>query len=128
MELYGEEHATELSLPYWGALRERRLLIQHCQTCDKWQHYPRRRCRWCGSADVEWAAASGNGTVLAATSLDRTTRADFEDRLPMPLGLVRLAEQVFVLVRLVGDPKARAQVHFDGDETISSGLLTMRAV
>jgi uncharacterized OB-fold protein len=124
MQLYGEEHATELSAPYWAGLRDRRLMLQHCRACNGWQHYPRYRCSRCSSTDLEWSAASGSGTVLAATSMDRTTRSEFKAMLPMPLGLIRLEEQVFVLARLVGGAVARSEVRFDTDETISSGLLT----
>jgi hypothetical protein len=66
--------------------------------------------------------------VFAATSMDRSTCSDHEASLPMPLVLVRLDEQVSVLARLVGEASAGSNVRFDGDETVATGLLTLRGV
>ncbi len=127
MELYGEEHATELSAPYWAGLREGQLTIQQCSACGCRQHYPRYRCMRCGGGEVGWSAVSGAGVVLAGTSLDRTTRAEHKPSLPMPLALVRLEEQVLVMARLADHASTGSDVRFDGEDTLRTGLLTMRS-
>jgi uncharacterized OB-fold protein len=41
--------------------------IQHCTACGHHIFYPRALCHRCGSADLEWIAASGRGTVYATS-------------------------------------------------------------
>jgi hypothetical protein len=55
-------------------------------------------------------------------------RSDHAALLPMPLVLVGLDEQVFVLARVVGEASAGSRVRFDGEETVATGLLTLRAI
>ena len=40
----------ELSKPFWDAVNEKRLVLQHCTACDKLQYPPQQTCQVCGSA------------------------------------------------------------------------------
>jgi len=53
---------------YWarGELR-----LQRCADCHSWRHPPRYRCPSCGSAETEWALASGHGRVFSWTITHR---------------------------------------------------------
>ena len=46
-----------LSQPFWDAVNEKRLVLQHCTACSKLQYPPQQTCQVCGSAD-NW---SGRG-------------------------------------------------------------------
>ena len=38
-----------LSKPFWDAVNQKRLVLQHCTTCDKLQYPPQQTCQVCGS-------------------------------------------------------------------------------
>lgn len=61
----------EESEPFFEAARENKLLIQKCGECGKYQFYPRKACKHCGSLNVEWAEASGRGVVHTFTVIHR---------------------------------------------------------
>jgi uncharacterized OB-fold protein len=50
---------------FWAALRERKLLIQHCTGCGALRHPPRPMCPKCNSLDWDAVESSGRGTVYS---------------------------------------------------------------
>ena len=53
-----------LSQPFWDAVNDRRLVLQHCTACDRLQYPPQQTCQACGSADpLEWQAVNGRGHI-----------------------------------------------------------------
>lgn len=66
------------------------LMLQHCAECGTVQ-YPRREvCVRCLSPDLAWRETPGGGTLLSHTSLAVSVEPGWQDRLPLPLALVRL--------------------------------------
>ena len=55
----------ELSKPFWDAVNEYRLIVQHCAGCNTLQYPPRPACQDCDSAELEWRETSGRGHILA---------------------------------------------------------------
>jgi len=55
------------SAPWWGALQERRLLIQQCQDCQRLRWPARAMCNDCGSIHGTWVPATGSGTIASWT-------------------------------------------------------------
>lgn len=56
--------SDELSQPFWDAVNERRLVIQHCTVCNRFQYPPQASCQFCGSAEaLEWKEVEGKGHV-----------------------------------------------------------------
>ena len=45
---------TATSQPFWDALRDERIDLQHCDECGTWVYYPRARCPHCLSARLTW--------------------------------------------------------------------------
>ncbi|MBO2447843.1 Zn-ribbon domain-containing OB-fold protein [Actinomadura barringtoniae] len=89
--------------PWWDATRERRLTVQQCSACGERQHYPRAICTGCGGTDLEFAEASGRGTVDSFTVVHRAAHPGWET--PYVVARVRLAEGPILLTDLVGaDP------------------------
>jgi uncharacterized OB-fold protein len=126
-DLLGEELATELTRPYWDGLHEGELTLQRCQACGRWQHYPRRLCRWCWSTELTFAGASGRGTVIAVALSHRTPKQGLRERLPMSLGLVALAEGPVLMACVDGESRAGQAVVHDPAQTLRSGLLSFAA-
>jgi uncharacterized OB-fold protein len=84
---------------------ERRLLVQRCAACGRWQHPPRPICSTCWSPDVVPTPVTGTGTVFLSTvyrAVDPVFGAVDPDGACMVT--VELAEQpgLFVTSRFVG--------------------------
>jgi uncharacterized OB-fold protein len=122
--LPGEELATALTRPFWEGIHRGRLVLQRCLTCGRWQHYPRRVCRFCWRDELGFAAASGRGELVACVVSHRTPKPELRDQLPMALGLVRLDEGPVLLARLERELGAGDQVAFADDATLRRRLLT----
>lgn len=54
----------ELSMPFWDAVNEKRLVLQNCTACGMLQYPPRQTCATCGSAEnLEWKEVNGKGHI-----------------------------------------------------------------
>ncbi len=56
---------------YFDALKDGRMLLQHCSACDRSVFYPRTLCPHCGAGGLDWREASGRGTVHATSVVHR---------------------------------------------------------
>ncbi|MGQ0566895.1 MAG: Zn-ribbon domain-containing OB-fold protein [Gemmobacter sp.] len=85
---------------FWQACAERRLILQRCRTCGAHQHYPRPFCLACDGQAMDWAPASGTGTIYALTVI----RLPVIPELPPPyqLALIDLDEGVRMLTNIDG--------------------------
>ena len=50
---------------FWEGTKQRKLLVQTCNSCDARIFFPRRQCPECWSTDLDWMEASGKATVFA---------------------------------------------------------------
>lgn len=91
--------------PYWDALQERRLLIQHCADCSTPRHYPRPMCQHCHSFNVEWKASSGKGIVHSWTRTHSTKLPGFSQNTPYTIATIELEEGVRMAAPLRHDEK-----------------------
>jgi uncharacterized protein len=74
---------------------ERQLLMNRCQTCERWHHPPRPLCPDCWSADVTAQPIAGAGTIHLAIFLHQGPPAPGVDySTPYPLVTVELDEQL----------------------------------
>ena len=62
---------TTVSEPYWQGCSDKELRLQFCTSCNKHQFYPRIVCSTCGSSELEWQRASGQGTIASFTVVRR---------------------------------------------------------
>ena len=91
--------------PFWDAAAEGRLLIQRCDACGEWQYYPRPFCKRCWSEDVQWAEASGRGTLYTFSVVRRNDLPPFGDRVPYVPAIVDLDEGPRMMTEVVdADP------------------------
>jgi uncharacterized protein len=92
---------TPVSQPFWDALREERVELQHCDDCGRWVYYPRSRCPACLSDRLTWTAVAGDGFVYTFTVAEQPTAPPFADEVPQLLAVVELTEGVRVSTTLV---------------------------
>jgi len=103
----------QMNLPPWARSRvalgmtaaaaEGRFELQVCQDCSAVQYPPREACHRCLSARLQWRAQSGQGTLLATTTLHHSNDPFFRERLPWRLGLVQLDAGPSLMVHLHGE-------------------------
>jgi len=113
----------QMNLPPWArgrvalgmtaAAAEGRFELQVCEDCNHVQYPPREACHHCLSPSLQWRAQSGEGQLLATTTLHHSNDLFFRERLPWRMGLIQLDAGPSVLVHLhgeVGDAPARVKV------------------
>ena len=83
---------TPTSQPFWDALRQHRVRIQHCARCERWVYYPRSHCPYCLGPGLEWRDVSGEGTLYTFTIARTPTAPPFADEVPQKLAVVELDE------------------------------------
>jgi uncharacterized protein len=91
----------EESEPFFDAAREQRLVIQKCSACNEHQHYPRKVCIHCGSSELEWVEAAGNGTVHTYTVIHQQGMPGWRDEVPYVAAIIDLDEGVRMTTTVV---------------------------
>jgi len=91
-------HETER---FWEATKDEKLLVRRCDDCGDGHHYPRSRCPFCFSANVEWTEASGDGTVYTYT-VTHQNGEPYDEATPYVLAYVELAEGPRVMTNVGG--------------------------
>lgn len=121
---------TRISAPFWQALAEHRIAMQHCRACQQWVWYPRPHCPRCGGRELQWQTMSGDATLYSFCISPRPTAPEFSDEVPQQLALVELAEGPRLTTTLVGSQPWQIgmplQPVFDDDGPIT--LLRFEAV
>ena len=107
------QRTRQMNLPPWArgrvalgltaAAAEGRFELQVCQDCGAVQYPPREACGHCVSHRLQWRAQSGDGQLLALTTLHHSNELFFRERLPWRLGLVHLDAGPTVVAHLHGD-------------------------
>jgi uncharacterized protein len=53
-----------VSKPFWDAVNEKRLVLQHCTACNKLQYPPQQTCQVCRSnGQLTWKEVTGRGHI-----------------------------------------------------------------
>lgn len=83
---------TEINRPFWDSCRAGRLMLQHCTACSRFVFYPRACCPFCGSGDLTWQQASGEGHLQSWTVVHRPGHDAFVADAPYVFAAVTLTE------------------------------------
>ncbi len=83
---------------YRNGLAQGRLLLQHCEECNKHVFYARLLCPHCGSKQLTFVESKGLGTVRATTVL----RGPSLPAAKYTISLIDLAEGVTMMGNVVG--------------------------
>ena len=82
-------------------------MIQRCQACGHYIHYPKIICRFCQSRDLAGERVSGKATLYSWTIAAQPFHPFWVDRIPYTLATVELAEQpgLMFLTQIVDCPE-----------------------
>lgn len=86
------------SAPYWTALAQGHLELQHCRACGHWTWPPRPICSGCRSEDMAWEPVAGTGEVHSWIVTHQVYAPTFVELVPYTIVLVRLDEQDDILI------------------------------
>ena len=92
---------TPQTQPFWDALAEGRVELQHCGSCEQYIYYPRTHCPGCLTRDLEWRELSGNGVVHTYTVARRPTAPPWSEDVPQLIAVVELDEGPRLTTELV---------------------------
>jgi uncharacterized OB-fold protein len=116
---------TELSRPFWDALRDGHLVFQRCG-CGHAFLPARRHCPACLAGDPKWERASGKGRLVSWVVYHTAYHPAFENRLPYNVALVELAEGPRLLTNivdpneaLVADAPVELKIEWEGDAALA---------
>jgi uncharacterized OB-fold protein len=99
---------TEDTLHFWEGLKQQKLLIQRCTSCEKLRHPPEPMCPHCRSLEWDTIAASGRGTIYSFVVMHYPPIPAFD--YPNPVGLIQLEEGVRVVSNLIGVPREEIRI------------------
>jgi uncharacterized OB-fold protein len=89
--------------PFREAARAGRFVIPACRSCAKAHWYPRGRCPFCFSAEIDWKEASGEGVIYSYSVMRRASP-------PHAIAYVTLAEGPSVLTSIVDSDFAHLKI------------------
>ncbi len=92
-----------VALGMTAAAAEGRFALQVCADCEAVQYPPREACHRCLSPRLPWRTQSGEGRLLATTTLHHSNDLYFRERLPWRLAMVQLDTGPSVMVHLHGE-------------------------
>ena len=99
---------SKTSRPFWDACRERRLIIQQCESCGSYVFIPQDFCPHCLSRALRWVDAAGTGSIVTFTVVWRPQTPAFE--IPYVIAVVMLDEGVDLLTNLVDADPAQVAI------------------
>jgi uncharacterized OB-fold protein len=82
--------ADAITLPWWQAASEHRLVVQRCTACEHLRHPPAPLCPECRSAESDLQEVSGRGEVYTYTVVHRPIAA--EQELPFVIAVIALED------------------------------------
>jgi uncharacterized OB-fold protein len=83
----------ELTTFFWEGAKQHKLMIQRCNACGYYNHFPRPVCRNCLSTDLAGAEVSGKGRLYTYTVAHQAFHPAFTERLPYIVATITLDEQ-----------------------------------
>lgn len=95
---------TEEAQPFFDNLKEGRLTLQHCPTCNAYSHPPQAVCWSCHGSDFQWKEASGKGHVHSYVVTHQAVHPAFAEHTPLATVEVTLAEGPRITSNLVDVP------------------------
>lgn len=99
---------TTETAPFFKSAAEGRLEIQKCSDCGRYQHYPRRFCTSCLSANIGFVPVSGRGTVYTFTICRIPGHPSMQERVPYAIAMIDLEEGPRLMAGIEGDARELA--------------------
>ena len=101
---------SEVTQFYWDAAKEHKLMIQRCDECRRYIHWPQLYCPNCQSDRLSPTEVSGKGTIYTFCVVNHIFHPAFE--VPYSLALIELDEQpgLRMLTNIVDCPNEELRV------------------
>ena len=84
--------ADEFTKPFWDAINEQKLVLQHCSSCERLQYPIRPKCWNCGSEHLQWQEVEGKGHILETMVIHDTRVVRRKGDVPFNVAVVSLDE------------------------------------
>ena len=94
---------SRAALGLTAAAAQGRFELQVCQECTAVQYPPRDACHRCLSVHLSWRLQSGEGELIAVTTLHHSHHPYFQQRLPWRIGMIRLDAGPTLIAHLQAD-------------------------
>jgi uncharacterized OB-fold protein len=88
--------------PFWESINNHQAKIQECSDCGIMRFIPLEICPKCHSADYQWAAISGRGSVYTYTIIHRAPTPAYQADAPYVIAHVTLEEGPRMIANMVG--------------------------
>jgi uncharacterized OB-fold protein len=98
------------SSPFFAAAGKGQLLIKRCRGCGRSLAPQRETCDACASEALEWAPASGKGTLYSYVFMHQVLHPAFREEVPYNVIVVELDEGPRITSNLVGTPDDQMRV------------------
>jgi uncharacterized OB-fold protein len=101
---------TVLTEGYWRAAADRQLVVQRCDDCGLFRHYPQPLCPDCQSPRWTWTPVSGRGSVYTFTITHQAFHPAWSNRVPYAVATVELEEGVRMVTDLPSEDVERVAI------------------
>jgi uncharacterized protein len=85
---------------FWDALRQHRIVLQRCNSCQQVRFPAMPACPYCGARGHQEVEALGGGRVHALVRVHRALTPAMRDQVPYAVAVVQLDEGARVLARV----------------------------
>lgn len=101
---------AEEAEPFFDALKEGRLVIQHCLSCGALAYPPGAMCRACGGTEFDWQQVSGEGEVYSYVVTHQAVHPALQGYTPMATVEVALPEGLRLTTNLIDVPPDEVEI------------------
>ena len=101
---------SSLTEGFWAAARRHELVIQRCDGCGRWRHYPQPYCPECLHDSWSWAESSGSGVIHSFSITHRAFNPTWAERVPYAVVTIDLDEGVRVVSDLLDTDLSRVAI------------------
>jgi uncharacterized protein len=101
-----------LDAPFWAGLQEGKLILQHCNSCHRFQWGPEWVCHRCHSFDLGYEETPAEGILYSHQRIWHPVHPALAEQGPYIVALVELpaADKVRIIGNLVGDPRQPLEI------------------
>jgi uncharacterized OB-fold protein len=101
---------TVLTEGFWRAAADRQLVVQRCDDCGMFRHYPQPLCPECGSRRWTWTPVSGRGSVYTFTVTHQAFHPAWSNQVPYAVATIELEEGVRMVTDLPPEDVERVAI------------------
>ena len=113
------QEPREEAKEYWEGLKEGKLRIQKCQSCQQYVFYPREFCPH-DFGKLEYTNVSGRGKILSYTLVEKTAHPAYAAHTPFVMAVVQLEEGPTMLSHILEASPEAVEINQEVELTFSN--------